>query len=120
MYSKKVMDHFTKPRNMGSINDPDAVGKVGNPACGDVMEIQIRVEDDKIVDIGFRTMGCAAAIATSSMTTELVKGLSLEQAMAVTKDEVAKSLDGLPPEKMHCSNLAVDALRDAIKKYQSR
>lgn len=120
MYSKKVMDHFHHPRNVGEIKDADGVGKVGNPVCGDVMTIYITVDDNKISDIKFKTFGCAAAIATSSMVTELVKGKSISEALAVTKGDVADELDGLPPIKMHCSNLATDALQKAIKDYQSK
>jgi nitrogen fixation NifU-like protein len=115
-----VMDHFFNPRNVGEIEDADGVGKVGNPVCGDIMEISIKVEDDKISDIKFRTFGCGAAIATSSMVTELVKGKTLEEAMAVTNKAVAEALDGLPAPKMHCSNLAADALHNAIKDYLSK
>jgi len=118
IYSDKVMEHFKNPRNMGSLADYDAVGKVGNPACGDVMHIYIKVKDDVITDIGFKTMGCAAAIATSSMTTELAKGKSLDDAMKLTRGDVADALDGLPPEKMHCSNLAVDGLHKAVENYR--
>ena len=120
MYSKKVMDHFHHPRNVGEIKDADGVGNVGNPVCGDVMTIYITVDDNKISDIKFKTFGCAAAIATSSMITELVKGKSISEALAVTKGDVANELDGLPPIKMHCSNLATDALQKAIKDYQSK
>jgi len=117
MYSEKVMEHFRNPRNMGEIPDADGVGTVGNPVCGDMMYIYIKVEDDRIADIKFKTFGCGAAIATSSMTTELAKGKSLEEAMKITRKDVAESLDGLPPIKMHCSNLAADGLHAAIKDY---
>jgi nitrogen fixation NifU-like protein len=118
-YSEKVMDHFRNPRNVGTLEGDDvAVGKVGNPTCGDIMEFFIRVQDDKIVDAKFRTFGCGSAIATSSMTTELVIGMSLDDALKVTRADVAEGLDGLPPIKMHCSNLAADALHDAIKNYR--
>ena len=117
MYSEKVKDHFSNPRNVGVVEDADAVGKVGNPTCGDIMEISFRVADGRIADIKFRTFGCGAAIATSSMTTELAKGKTLSEAARITKQDVADALDGLPPIKMHCSNLAVDALRDALLKY---
>ncbi len=120
MYSKKVMEHFTHPRNMGKPKEYDAVGKVGNPVCGDVMYIYIKVKENRIVDIGFETMGCAAAIATSSMVTELAKGKTLEEAMKITRDDVAESLEGLPPIKMHCSNLAADGLRAAIMNYKKK
>lgn len=117
VYSEKVMKHFMKPKNVGDIKNPDGIGKVGNPVCGDIMEIYIKVEDNRIKDIKFKTFGCGAAIATSSMTTELAKGRTLDEALKLTRDDVAKELDGLPPVKMHCSNLAADALHDAIKDY---
>ena len=120
MYSDKVMEHFKNPRNMGELEDADAVGEVGNPTCGDLMYIYIKVKDDKINDISFQTFGCGAAIATSSMVTELAKGKSLDEAMEITREDVAESLDGLPPVKMHCSNLAADSLHDAIKKYREK
>ena len=120
MYSKKVMDHFQHPRNVGEIKDADGVGKVGNPVCGDVMALYITVENNRITDVKFKTFGCAAAIATSSMVTELVKGKNIEEALAVTKADVADELDGLPPVKMHCSNLATGALQKAIQDYQSK
>jgi nitrogen fixation NifU-like protein len=118
MYSPEVMDHFTHPRNQGRLENPDGTGKVGNPMCGDVMYIYIRVKDDIIEDIRFETMGCAAAIATSSMITELAKGKSLEDAEKISQNDVADSLNGLPPVKMHCSNLAADGLRKAIEDYK--
>jgi len=117
MYSEKVIEHFRNPRNMGEIKDADGVGTVGNPLCGDQMTIYIKVKNDRIVDIKFKTFGCAAAIATSSMITELAKGKTLEEAMKITRKDVADELDGLPPIKMHCSNLAADALHAAIKDY---
>jgi nitrogen fixation NifU-like protein len=120
MYSEKVMDHFTNPRNVGEIPDADGVGTEGNPTCGDVMKISIKVEDGKIIDAKFKTFGCGAAIAVSSMVTEMVKGKTLEEALAITKESVARELDGLPPQKMHCSNLGADALRKAIADYKSR
>jgi len=120
LYSDKVMEHFKNPRNMGEMEDADAVGEVGNPTCGDLMYIYIKVKDDKINDITFQTFGCGAAIATSSMVTELAKGKSLDEAMEITREDVAESLDGLPPVKMHCSNLAADGLHDAIKKYREK
>ncbi len=120
MYSQKVMDHFENPRNVGVIENPDGVGKQGNPVCGDVMELSIKVKDDIIEDIKFRTFGCCAAIATSSMVTELVKGKPLDEAERISKQTVAEALDGLPPVKMHCSNLAADALQDAIRDYRER
>ncbi|RLF31826.1 MAG: Fe-S cluster assembly scaffold protein NifU [Thermoplasmata archaeon] len=119
-YSKKVMEHFRKPRNMGEIKDADGVGTVGNPVCGDLMAIYIKVENNRIKDIKFKTFGCAAAIATSSMITELAKGKTLEEAEKITRDDVANELEGLPPIKMHCSNLAADALREAIKDYKKK
>lgn len=115
------MDHFQNPRNMGEMEDADAIGEEGNPVCGDLMYIYIKVEEEDgkeiISDISFQTFGCAAAIATSSMITELAKGKTLDEALKITRNDVAISLDGLPPIKMHCSNLAADALQDAIKKY---
>ncbi|HEC76522.1 MAG TPA: Fe-S cluster assembly scaffold protein NifU [Thermoplasmatales archaeon] len=120
MYSKKVMEHFMNPRNKGRLENPDAVGKVGNPVCGDVMYIYIKVKDDKIEDIGWETMGCAAAIATSSMLSELAKGKTLEDAYKISKKDIAQSLEGLPPIKMHCSNLAAEGLHKAIDNYRRR
>ena len=120
MYSEKVLEHFKNPRNVGEIKDADGVGTVGNPVCGDMMTMYIKVRDDKIVDIKFRTYGCGAAIATSSMTTELAKGKTLKEAMEISRQSVATALDGLPPVKMHCSNLAADALHEAVKDYQKK
>lgn len=120
MYSEKVMDHFQNPRNMGEVDDPDGVGEVGNPQCGDVMRITIKVEDDKIEDVKFKTLGCGAAIATSSMVTEMAKGKSIDEAAQISKKAVADALGGLPPQKMHCSNLAADGLQKAIEDYRSR
>jgi nitrogen fixation NifU-like protein len=120
MYNDKVMDHFFNPRNVGEMDNPDGVGQVGNPICGDVMRVQIRVRDNRIEDIKFKTFGCGAAIATSSMVTELVKGLTLDEAMEVSNKTVAEALGGLPPQKLHCSNLAADALHEAIKDYRSK
>jgi len=119
-YSERVMEHFRNPRNMGELENPDGIGRVGNPTCGDMMEIHIKVEDNKLKDIKFRTFGCGAAIATSSMVTEMAKGKTLEEAMRITKEMVAQELGGLPPIKMHCSNLASDALRAAIKDYLAK
>ena len=119
-YTDKVMEHFFNPRNVGEIEDPDGVGRVGNPVCGDVMKMEIKVRDGRIADIKFMTFGCGAAIATSSIVTEMVKGKTLEEAMAVNNRQVASALGGLPPAKMHCSNLAADALHKAIEDYQSR
>ena len=120
MYSEKVLDHFKNPRNVGEIEDADGVGTVGNPVCGDMMSIYINVKDDKIEDIKFKTFGCGAAIATTSMTTELAKGKTLDEAMKITREQVADELDGLPPVKMHCSNLAADALHEAVKDYKKK
>lgn len=117
MYSDKVMDHFRNPRNVGEIVGASGVGTVGNPVCGDMMTIYIKVKDDRLVDIKFKTFGCGAAIATSSMITELAKGKTLEDALKVTRKDIAEALDGLPPVKMHCSNLAADALHAAIQDY---
>jgi len=119
-YSKKVMEHFMNPRNVGVIENPDGYGKVGNPVCGDVMEIFIKVKDDVVKDIKFRTFGCGSAIATSSMVTELAKGKHVDEAVKITRSDVANELDGLPAQKMHCSNLAADALHEAIKDYKNR
>ena len=120
MYSEKVLDHFRSPRNVGEIEDADGVGSVGNPVCGDMMSIYIKVKDEKIDDIKFRTFGCGAAIATTSMTTELAKGKTLDEAMEITRQDVADELGGLPPVKMHCSNLAADALHEAIEDYRGK
>jgi len=111
------MDHFRNPRNVGEIPDADGTGTVGNPVCGDMMTVYIRVKDNKIEDIKFKTFGCGAAVATSSMVTELAKGKTLEDAMRITRADVAEHLGGLPPIKMHCSNLAADALHSAIEDY---
>jgi len=120
MYSEKVLDHFKNPRNVGELEDADAEGTVGNPVCGDMMTMYIKVKDDRIQDIKFKTFGCGAAIATSSMTTELAKGKTLDEAMGISRKDVADALDGLPPVKMHCSNLAADALHEAIKSYKEK
>ncbi len=127
-YSKKVMQHFMHPKNVGKLKNADGIGKVGNPICGDVMWVFIKVgkkkikgkQKEHIKDVKFKTLGCAAAIATSSMITELAKGKTLEEAKKITRDDIATSLKGLPPIKMHCSNLAADALRLAIKNYQKK
>ena len=119
-YSEKVMDHFMEPRNMGDIKDADAVGTVGNPACGDVMRLYIKVEGGKIAEAKFKTFGCGAAIATSSMATEMIKDKTLEEALKITNDAVAEALDGLPPNKMHCSVLAQEAIEAAIKNYKEK
>ena len=119
MYSEKVMDHFANPRNVGEIPDANAVGQVGNPQCGDIMKIYMKINDDTqvIEDVKFKTFGCGAAIATSSMATELVKGKTVDEALALTNKAVAEALDGLPPIKMHCSNLAEEAVHAAIINY---
>lgn len=124
-YSKKVLEHFTRPHNQGTIKNPSGVGMVGNPVCGDLMKIYIKVKknkakEDVIDDIKFETLGCASAIATSSMITDLAKGKTIEKAMKLTRNDVADALEGLPPIKMHCSNLADEALHEAIKDYQSK
>ena len=119
-YSQKVMEHFMHPRNVGEIENPDGVGHVGNPICGDIMELYIRVKDNIIVDAKFKTFGCGAAIATSSMVTEMVKGKTIEQALKISNKTVAEALDGLPPVKMHCSMLAEDALKLAIEDYLNK
>jgi nitrogen fixation NifU-like protein len=116
-YGEKVMDHFKNPRNVGEMEEPNGIGHVGNPICGDVMELYIKVRDDIIVDAKFKTFGCGAAIATSSMVTELVKGKSIKEALAISNRAVAEALGGLPPIKMHCSVLAEEALRSAIEDY---
>lgn len=120
MYSEKVMEHFSNPRNVGDIEDADGVGTVGNPVCGDLMTIYIKVKDNIIEDIKFKTFGCGAAIATSSMVTEMAMGKTIEEALAITRDDVADELEGLPPVKMHCSNLAADALHAAIDDYKKK
>lgn len=120
VYNEKVMDHFRNPRNVGEIPDADGVGKAGNPVCGDVMELQIKVDDGVITDAKFKTFGCGAAIATSSMVTELVKNKTLDEALAISNKAVAKALGGLPPVKMHCSVLAEEALKKAIDDYKER
>lgn len=117
MYSQKVMEHFKNPHNMGEIPDADGVGSVGNPVCGDMMTIYIKVKDNRLEDIKFKTYGCGSAIATSSMITDLARGKTLEEAMKITRGDVADELGGLPPVKMHCSNLAADALHAAIEDY---
>lgn len=120
-YSEKVMDHFANPRNVGVIEDANAVGEVGNAKCGDIMKIYLKVSDDGVIeDVKFKTFGCGAAIATSSMATEMVKGKTLEEALKLTNKAVAEALDGLPPVKMHCSVLAEEALRSAIADYYKR
>lgn len=118
MYSEKVMDHFQNPRNVGELENPDAVGEVGNPSCGDIIQLFLKIDDEVITDIKFKTFGCGAAVATSSLTTELVKGKTIEDALKISKKDIAEKLGGLPPNKMHCSNLATDALKDAIDNYR--
>jgi len=120
LYNEKVMEHFKNPRNVGEMEDPDGVGRVGDPICGDVMELYIKVKDGVIVDAKFKTFGCAAAIATSSMVTEMVKGKRVEEALKISNKAVVEALDGLPPAKVHCSVLAEDALKAAIKNYLSK
>ncbi|MCK5151080.1 MAG: iron-sulfur cluster assembly scaffold protein [Candidatus Thorarchaeota archaeon] len=117
MYSDKVRENFTNPQNMGKMEDPDGVGEVGNAVCGDMLRLYLKVEDNVIVDIKVETFGCVAAIATSSMTTQMAKGMTIEEAKKLSRGEVAEALDGLPPQKMHCSNLAADALHKAIEEY---
>src|SRR3972149_4537653 len=120
MYTEKVMEHFKNPKNMGEIPDADGIGTVGNPVCGDMMTMYIKVKDNRLEDIKFKTYGCGAAIATSSMTTELAKGKTLDEAIKISRASVADSLGGLPPVKMHCSNLAADALHAAIEDYRGK
>lgn len=120
MYSKKVIDHFQNPRNQGKIENPDGVGQVGNPVCGDIMKVYIKVKDNKISDIKFETLGCGAAIATSSMITELARGKTLEEAVKISRQDIADELGGLPAVKMHCSNLAADALKKAVEDYKKK
>lgn len=120
MYTDKVMDHFENPRNVGVIPDADGVGQVGNPTCGDIMKIYLKIKDNVIDDIKFKTFGCGAAIATSSMITEMVKGLTIEEALQVGNKQVAEALDGLPPKKTHCSGLAADALQAALEDYKAK
>jgi nitrogen fixation NifU-like protein len=116
-YSDKVMEHFRNPHNVGEMESPDGIGHVGNPICGDIMEMYIKVKDKVIVDAKFKTFGCGAAIATSSMVTDMVKGKTIEEALKISNKAVAEALDGLPPVKMHCSVLAEDALKSAIDDY---
>jgi nitrogen fixation NifU-like protein len=120
IYSEKVMEHFQNPRNVGEIKNADGIGEVGNPICGDIMKIYIKVKDDKIVDCKFKTFGCGAAIATSSMVTEMVKGKSIDEALKISNKVVAEALGGLPAIKMHCSNLAADGLYKAIEDYKKK
>ena len=119
-YTDKTLDHFRNPRNVGTLEGPNvAVGRVGNPVCGDLMDIYIEVEDDRVKEIKFQTFGCGSAVATSSMITELVQGMTLDEALKVSRGDVADALEGLPPIKMHCSNLAADALHEAIKNWRA-
>jgi nitrogen fixation NifU-like protein len=120
LYSEKVMEHFRNPRNVGEMEQPDGTGHVGNPVCGDIMELYIKVNEDIITDAKFKTFGCGAAIATSSMVTELVKGKSIEEALKISNQAVAEALGGLPPVKLHCSVLAEEALKSAIDDYLKR
>lgn len=120
MYSEKVMKHFQDPHNVGTIENADGIGEVGNPTCGDLMKIFIKVDDNKIDDIKFQTLGCGAAIATSSMITDMAMGLSLEEAEKISRNDIAEALDGLPPQKMHCSVLAADGLKAAIEDYRKK
>ncbi|HPP06019.1 MAG TPA: Fe-S cluster assembly scaffold protein NifU [Syntrophorhabdaceae bacterium] len=119
-YNETVMDHFMHPRNMGEMEDPDAVGEAGNPVCGDVMKIFLKIENDRIIDVKFKTFGCGAAIASSSMATELIKGKTIEEALKVTNEKVTEALGGLPEAKLHCSLLAEEALKVAIENYRSK
>lgn len=119
-YSEKVMDHFANPRNVGEIKDASGVGEVGNPVCGDMMKFYIKVEDNKIVDVKFKTFGCGAAIAVSSIVSEMALGKTLEEVLEITNEKVAQELGGLPPNKMHCSNLGADALHRAIEDYKKK
>ena len=120
IYSEKVMDHFANPRNVGEIPDADGIGEVGNPKCGDIMKMYIKVENNVITDVKFKTFGCGAAIATSSMATELIKGKTIDEALKLTNKAVMEALDGLPPIKVHCSVLAEQAIKSAISDYYSR
>jgi len=119
-YSEKVMDHFSNPRNVGEIKDADGVGEVGNPVCGDMMTFYVKVKDNKIDDVKFKTFGCGAAIAVSSMVSEMAKGKTIEEGLEITNESVAKELGGLPPNKMHCSNLGAEALHKAINNYREK
>jgi nitrogen fixation NifU-like protein len=120
IYTKKVMEHFQHPHNQGVIKDADAVGQVGNPTCGDVMKIYLKIKDNRITDIKFETLGCAAAIAISSILTDMVQGKTLDKALALSKDDIVKELGGLPATKFHCSMLGIEALREAIDKYRKK
>ena len=120
MYSEKVMDHFSNPRNVGELENADGVGEVGNPVCGDMMTFYIKVQDDKIADIKFKTFGCVAAISVSSMVSEMAMGKTIDEAKAITNKSVAAALDGLPKQKLHCSNLGAEALTKAIENYENK
>ncbi len=120
MYSEKVLEHFSNPRNVGEIKDADGIGEVGNPVCGDMMSFYIKVEDDRIVDVKFKTFGCVAAISVSSMVSEMAMGKTLQEAKSITNKDVAVALEGLPKEKMHCSNLGAEALSKAIEDYERK
>lgn len=120
LYSEKVMDHFMHPRNLGELENPDGVGRVGNAKCGDIMEIQLKIDDNTITDVKFNTFGCGSAIASSSMATEMIKGKPLDEALTLTNRAVAEALDGLPAHKMHCSVLAEEAVRAAVKDYYDK
>ncbi|MPM54998.1 Iron-sulfur cluster assembly scaffold protein IscU [bioreactor metagenome] len=120
MYSEKVMDHFTTPRNVGEIDNADGIGEVGNAKCGDIMKIYLKIEDDVIEDVKFKTFGCGAAIATSSIATEMIKGKTIDEALQLTNKAVVEALDGLPPQKIHCSVLAEEAVKAAIEDYKKR
>lgn len=121
MYSEKVMDHFANPRNVGEIENADAIGEVGNATCGDIMKMYLKINDDQVIeDVKFKTFGCGAAIATSSMATELIKGKTVEEALKLTNKAVIEALDGLPPQKIHCSVLAEEAVKDAIANYYDK
>lgn len=120
MYTDLVMEHFSNPRNVGILEDADAVGREGNPVCGDLMELFLKIEDGRIVDVKFRTFGCGAAIATSSIATEMIKGKTIEESLRLSRKDIAEALGGLPANKMHCSNLATDALRSAIRAYYEK
>lgn len=119
-YSQKVMDHFMNPRNVGEIPDADGIGQVGNPVCGDIMKMYLKIKDNVITDVKFKTFGCGAAVATSSMATELIMGKTLEEALEISNKTVAEALNGLPPIKMHCSNLAEQAIKAAIDDYKKK
>lgn len=120
MYTEKVMELFMNPKNAGKMENPDGVGEVGNPRCGDIMKIYLRIKDDRIEDVSFETFGCASAIASSSMVTEMVKGLTIDEALAISNTDVVKALGGLPPQKIHCSLLAEEGIQAAIEDYRSK